>query len=362
MKRLILVGAVVLGVLALLAVSAKAFLPSLGERAFARQVSERVGRDRLGELPDGLHVMFCGTGSPLPDPTRAQACVAVIAGERIFVVDSGSGSVANLLLSGLPAGAIEAAFLTHFHSDHLSDLGDLGLQRWIGRAAEAPLPVHGPPGVEAVVDGFNAAYALDSTYRTGHHGAAIAPPAGRGLAAQVFEPGDGTAPVTVYQDDGLVVRAVRVDHAPADPAVAYRFDYAGRSLVISGDLHAGRSPGFAVLAEGADVLIVEALEPRMVAPITQAASDRGLDNLATITVDILDYHTTPAGAAEAATASGTRALVLTHVVPPVPSRLMEPAFLREARARFDGPVRLARDGDVIRLPAGSDAVEFAHWR
>ena len=63
MKRLIIIAAVVLGVLALLAVSAKAFLPGLGERAFAQQVSQRVGRDRLGELPDGLHVMFCGTGS-----------------------------------------------------------------------------------------------------------------------------------------------------------------------------------------------------------------------------------------------------------------------------------------------------------
>jgi ribonuclease Z len=362
LKRIGLVLAVLAGVAAVLFGGLRLFAPAIGERVFARQVEIRLGRDRRSELPDGLHAAFCGTGSPLPDPTRAQSCIAVIAGERVFIVDSGSGSTANLLLMGLPAGAIEAVFLTHFHSDHLSDLGDLGLQRWIGGAHETPLPVHGPDGVTNVVDGFNTAYARDAVYRTGHHGAAIAPPSGHGLEARPFAPPAGGGAVTLIDTDGLQVRAVAVDHDPAAPAVAYRFDYGGRSLVISGDLAVPRSPGFADLARGADLLIVEALQPRLLAHITDTARARDLPDLATITTDILDYHTTPEEAADAAAAAGAQALVLTHIVPAVPAQIVEPAFLGEARARFDGLLKVARDGDAVLLPAGTQDVEVRQWR
>ena len=72
---------------------------------------------------------------------------------------------------GFNAGAVEAVFLTHFHSDHIDGLGELAMLRWTGAAHTAPLPVHGPAGVERVVAGFNEAYALDAGYRTAHHGA-----------------------------------------------------------------------------------------------------------------------------------------------------------------------------------------------
>ena len=186
-----------------------------------------------------------------------------------------------------------------------------------------------------------------------------------GIPSTTFEldvAGSCGGAVTLIEADGLQVGAVGVDHDPAAPAVAYRFDYGGRSLVISGDLAMPRSPGFADLARSADLLIVEALQPRLLAHITDTARARDLPDLATITTDILDYHTTPEEAADAAAAAGAQALVLTHIVPAVPAQIVEPAFLGEARARFDGLLEIARDGDAVLLPAGKQDVEVREWR
>lgn len=329
----------------------------IGEALFARAVSERVGRDSTTRLPDGLHVALCGTGSPLPNPERAGPCNVIIAGQRLFVVDAGESGARNIQLMGLPPGRIERLFLTHFHSDHLDGLGPMMLLRWTGSAATTPLPIHGPAGVEAVVAGFNAAYAADNTYRTAHHGAAIVPPAGAGAAARPFvlpAPGVGDRAV-VFAQDGITVTAFQVNHDPVKPAVGYRFDYKGRSVVISGDT--AKSATLEAVAKGADLLVHEALQPRLVKSMTAALSAKGLGNTATITRDILNYHASPEDAAESATAAGVRQLVLSHIVPPIPGRFFYPAFLGDAPARFSGPIIVGEDGMMFSLPAGSTAID-----
>ena len=361
MKRIAIALVLVVTIAAGLLVTARLAAPQLGRWAYTRQVEARLGLDRRDGLPDGLHVAFCGTGSPLPDPGRAQSCTAIIAAEHVFIVDSGAGSTRNLVLMGIPAGAIDAVLVTHYHSDHISDLGALALQAWVGGARETPLEAWGPAGIGTVVEGMNTAYRLDRGYRTAHHGEAIAPPAGGGLTARPFDlPADGGA-VTLFDAEGLTVRAVAVNHDPASPAVAYRFDYGGRSIIVSGDLDAARSPGFDRLAGGADLIVAEALQPELVGVLTRTAQARGEDALATITHDILDYHTTPQAAAEAAQRAGAEALVLTHIVPALPSPRLNAAFLGDAGTYFSGEIRLARDGDAISLPAGSDRIEHAAW-
>lgn len=353
--RRVLLGLTIVAVL--LVVSGYVFQRALGERLYARMVDRQAGRDIVADLPDGLHIALCGTGSPMPDPTRAGPCTAVIAGGRVLVFDVGEGSARNLARMGVNAGRIEAIFLTHFHSDHIDGLGALLLQRWIGGSHLSQTPIYGPEGVMDVVSGFDQAYRLDSSYRTAHHGRRIAPPTGAGGVAMTFHPEASKDPsgVVVYEEGGVVVRAFVVNHAPVRPAVGYRIDYAGRSVVISGDTV--RSDRLAAAARGADLLVHEALQPRLLAHLTDKLASGSNPNLTQITRDIVEYHTTPEQAAATARAAGVKALVLNHIVPPQPLDFGYRAFLGDAAARFSGPITVGEDGMLFSLPRGSNAIK-----
>lgn len=329
-----------------------------GTLLLAAALDQRAGLDRTVTLPDGLHIGLCGTGSPLPDPTRAGACTVIIAGKQTFVVDSGDGGARNIALMGIPNGRIDGVFLTHFHSDHIDGLGPMMLLRWTGNAATSPLPIYGPPGVERVIAGFDAAYALDSGYRTAHHGSAIAPPSGAGGVARplAIPPRGSNGSVVVFERDGLRVSAFRVDHGPVDPAIGYRFDYKGRSVVVSGDTTT--STALVAAARGADLLVHEGLQPKLVKLMTATLTRRGITGTAQITRDILSYHASPEAVAREAQAAGVRFVVFSHVIPQLPSRAMYPAFLGDARRLYDGPIVVGEDGMMFSLLPGSRGVEF----
>ena len=329
------------------------FQQKIGLSLFERAVNNRVGRDVTASLPDGLHVGLCGTGSPLPNADRAGACTVIIAGKRIFVVDAGEGGARNISLMGIPNGKIAGLFLTHFHSDHMDGLGPMMLLRWTGSSAKSPLPVYGPTGVDAVINGFNAAYAQDNSYRVAHHGEDIVPPSGAGATAFPFAL-DGDSAV-VMNEGGLTVTAFKVDHDPVSPAVGYRFDYKGRSVVVSGDT--AKSVVLERVAKGADLLLHEALQPRLVTRMTAALDKKGLGNTAKITTDILDYHASPEEAADSARKAGVGQLVFTHIVPPFPSRFFNPAFLGDAPKRFKGEIVVGEDEMFFSLPSGSNTID-----
>jgi len=333
------------------------FQRPIGLWMFERAVERAAARDTLQDLPDGLHVGLCGTGSPLPSRERAASCTVVIAGKAMFVVDAGEGAARNIAQMGLPNGRIKAMFLTHFHSDHIDGMGPMMLLRWTASGNSSPLPVYGPPGVEQVIAGFNAAYALDNGYRTAHHGQAITPPAAAGATAMAFAL--PAAPTVVYDADGLRVTAFAVDHRPVQPSVGYRFDYKGRSVVVSGDTAPSKT--LETASEGADLLIHEALNPAMVKTLAANLDKAGRKQTAQIMRDILDYHASPAQAADSARVAGVQMLVLSHLVPSMPSAYLNPAFLDGAEDHFDGPIIVGEDGHYFSLPAGSKAIEQGRW-
>lgn len=351
MKRMfVIVAGVGVAIALLLLLFAKPITMRLMERVVARNM----GASLLAELPDGLHVGLCGAGSPLPDPARSGPCAFVVAGEQLYVVDAGSGSARVLPRMQVPVGEIDALLLTHLHSDHIDGLGELELQRWVNGGHDQPLPIYGPAGVEAVVSGINTAYAPSRSYRVAHHGEAVVPPSGAGAVARPFDqPGPGEG-LRIIERDGLVVTAFRVDHEPVDPAVGYRFDYGGRSVVISGDTK--KSANLEVFAEGADLLVHEALSARLVSVLTRVAEEVGRPRLAKITHDILDYHTTPVEAAEIASAAGVGHLLYYHIVPPLPLAPLEGIFIEGVDEAYDGPVTIGRDGTFVSMDAGGDDV------
>jgi ribonuclease Z len=130
----------------------------------------RVARQRLRDTHNDLltvnqiSVVLYGTGVPVPDRDRASARTAVFVAGQFFLVDVGPSSARNVGAFGLPVARLTGVLLTHFHSDHIGDLGEINTQSWMA-GWDHPLPVYGPPGVESVVDGFVRAHTLDRGYR-----------------------------------------------------------------------------------------------------------------------------------------------------------------------------------------------------
>ena len=346
---------VALAAIAAVAIGAAAlFHPRVEQWLFDRAAETLTARANTAPLEDdALRVAICGSSAPLPSANRAKACVAVFAGGKFYLVDVGPESVENLVTWGIPLASIGGVLLTHFHSDHIGELGEATLQSWVAGRGK-PLAVFGAPGVDYVVEGFRQAYAFDTQYRIAHHGEEAMPPLGsRAVAKTVDLPRPGEAAV-VFEADGLRVTAFAVDHAPVTPAYGYRFDYRGRSVVISGDTK--KSENLIRHAQGADLLVHEALAANMIAPVTEYARAQGLSRFAKLTSDVVTYHTTPAQAAEVAKAANVRMLALTHVVPPLPNFIARRMFLRGVSEAWSGEVVLGKDGMHFTLPRESTAI------
>lgn len=353
LKRTLLV---LLGLALFAIIAFNLFKTQIAERAFNRAVDRNAGVDRSAALPEGLHVYLCGTGSPMPDATRAGPCIGVLAGDTAMVFDVGSGGMRNLGAMGFPIGRMEGVYLTHLHSDHFDGLGELLTIAWVGGNRSEPLPVRGPTGTSDVVAGFNMAYRLDSTYRTAHHGPDIAIPSGfGGMAEEIVIPAGPGGQLVVHDDGDLKITAIRVSHAPIEPAFGYRIDYKDRSISISGDtIYQER---FASASQGVDIMLHEALNKSMVSTIGATLGERGLANQETIFEDILDYHTDPEEAAKAAQEAGAAHLVFYHIVPQLPVKMLESVFIGDSKSIFDGKITVGADGMIFSLPAGTDKIQ-----
>ncbi len=308
--------------------------------------------NRSSLVDDGaLHVVLCGSGSPLPSVERAGPCTAVIAGGRMFLVDVGPGSTENLRLWGLPAGNLAGVLLTHFHSDHIGELGEVTFGSWVAGRAE-PLDVYGPAGVDRVVAGFQAAYELDASYRIAHHGADLLPPEGAKATAHAIELPDDAPSTVIYDQDGVQITAFLVDHEPISPAVGYRIDFGGRSVVVSGDTV--RSANLEAASQGVDVLVHEVLSDNLIGMASQALASGGNERTGKMIEDTLDYHTFPADVHALAADAKVKLLVLSHLVPPLPAAQAETVFMRGRAEDAPNEAVVGVDGMHIALPANSD--------
>ncbi len=359
MPRKILPWLTGFALIAALGAGAYFYRGEIATRILQRAATAGMADSISAQLPDGLHAVFCGTGSPLPDRTRAGPCLAIIAGDQVFVFDAGEGAAETLALMGVNAGDIEAVYLSHLHSDHFDGLAPLALQHWATGTSQTPLQLVGPTGASRIAAGLNEAYAIDSAYRTNHHGPEIMPPTGAGIAAREFAIPEGSATIVLHEADGVSVTAFPVNHLPTE-AVGFRIEYSGRSIVISGDT--SRSDSLALNARGADLLIHEAISPRLNAIMESAAQSSGRTNVGVIFHDILDYHTSPEDAGAVAQEAGVGALALTHLLPQTPIPGLASTFERDARTTYDGPVWAMRDGDVISLPSAGGMRRFHRLR
>ena len=304
-------------------------------------------------LPDdGLSALVCGSRSPLPSPGRAETCIIIKAGQNLYVVDIGDGSINNLRNWRVDLTPVKAVLFTHLHSDHISDLADLHLNTWVNNPTKTEkLKVYGPEGVEDVVNGFEDAYTLDYQFRNEHHGDKVAP---INLAGYDTFTIDLSNPI-IIDDNGLKVTAFKVIHDPIEPALGFRFDYKGRSIVISGDTISTENT--IKNSINADVLFHEAQANHIVKILENENKKVGNNLAAKIMADIVTYHTTPIEAAEIANQANVKHLVFYHLTPAPRNALMERMFVRgvnDIRKEWT----LSDDGTLVILPPNSEKIEI----
>ncbi|MBW1804284.1 MAG: MBL fold metallo-hydrolase [Deltaproteobacteria bacterium] len=312
----------------------------IAERTMKNALEEQQEQEQI--LSDGkMHVILVGTGGPLSNTERISTSTAVVAGGEFILVDVGPGVVRNINLQGLPINRISGLFLTHFHSDHISDLGELAFMSWAqGRTRK--LDVYGPEGVEQVVEGYNLAYKLDSSYRTAHHGEDVMPSAAAGAVARTITVNNPDRAELFFDRNGLKAYVFMVDHSPVKPAVGYRFEYKGNVVVITGDTR--KTPGLAGHAKNADLLLADALCARLINTFSKIAGENNRPRLSKIMADITDYHMTPVQAAEVAREAGVKKLVLVHVVPPILNFFAKRMYMDGVSDAFEGDIELGKDG------------------
>ena len=298
--------------------------------------------DRTLAANDSLRIYVCGSASPL-GMGQAQACIAVVTPDHFYLIDSGAGSTQNINRLRLPTGRLQGLLLTHFHSDHIAEIYEVNLGSWVN-ARPAPLTVYGPEGVQAVVKAINEGYRMDRLYRVAHHGEALLAPELGVLAAQPISVGQ------VLQDGDLKITAYMAEHPPIHPAVGYRIDYRGRSVVVSGDSNV--SANTVEVADGADLLLHDALSLPMVTALASSLEANGRSRQSKIVTDVIDYHASTASLIELSAQSDVDMVAYYHLVPVPPNGIAESVFMRDAPDNFV----VTSDLMWFELPIGSDQI------
>ena len=269
-------------------------------------------------------VFLLGTkGGPTPSRYRAPASVAIVIGDRVFLIDCPNGVAGQLAKAGIPLTQLAQIFVTHNHSDHVIDAGSLIVLAW-GSGLQAPVTLHGPPPLRDIVDHSIAASGYDIEVRMREEG--------RPPLKPLVHVEERTAGGLVYRDGDIRVTSALVDHFTVKPAFAYRFDIRGRSIVVSGDTT--YNDNLVRLAHGADLLIHEA----MYLPAIDQLAGRN----AASREHLLRSHSTTEQVGLVAARAGVKKLVLSHLVPVFPW-ITDEMWLEGVRKSFHGEAIVGRD-------------------
>ena len=305
----------------------------MDRRRFLGTAAACLGTPRLATRLKGqrarTRLILLGTaGGPRPRSARSAPAQAIVVGDTAYVVDCGDGVARQLVLAGVALRGVRHIFITHHHSDHNADYGNLILLAWAA-GLRTTVDTWGPPPLGRMTDLFFQMAAADIKARTVDEGRVPLRPLVR---AHELRAGG-----LVVQDANVRVTAALVHHPPMVPAFAFRFDAPDRSIVISGDTTP--TERLVALARNADVLVHEAL-------YDAAAVDRlvaSVPNASDLRRSILSHHTTAEEAGRAAAAAGVGMLVLSHLIPAEDPAITDEMWSSAARTHFGGRIVVAKD-------------------
>ncbi len=322
--------------------------------------------------PAELVILGTSAGPP-PEPDRAGISSALHIEGRNYLIDCGRSSVTNYYDVGLRYADLDSVFITHLHADHVADYYNVFLLAGWGLtddndALTQRVDVHGPgpagalrppfrggevptvspddptPGLADMTERLIAAYAYSSNLFIRDSGS----PDPRDLvdvhelqipsgvpADPLGDTAPPMAPFPVVEDDRVRVTAVLVPHGPVFPSYAYRFDTDHGSVVFSGDTSV--SANVVRLAQGADVLVHEAIDLEALGDLPPAALDH-----------LKQSHTSVADVGAVAEQAGVDTLVLSHLVPAAHALVSDARWRRRAQQGFSGRVVVGED--LMRIP------------
>lgn len=339
---------------------------------------------------DNRLVLLGTAGGSNPKATRCGYSNAVVVGDAAYLVDCGEGVHRQMWRAGLtanpnfdranPRPLVRAAFFTHLHIDHVVDLANIVHGSWppqrldlygpgpaglpIGGHADPIHPLHNPdeptPGLRSMTEHLHRAFAYNLNVRVASEGRAPVTDNVHVHEIGVVRPGydpdidlgvsvvpdaetvPAMEPVVIYptDDHGVTVSAILVQHSPVFPALGYRIDTPGGSVVFSDDT--GPCDNVVRLAQGADILVHEVFDLDMLARRIEH-----LPNAAVLRAHLAQSHTPATEVGAIAQRAGVRTLVLSHLVP---------AELVHDEARWEAMVRPTFDGEIV---CGVDLDEFA---
>ncbi len=303
-----------------------------------------LSQDKL--LRDGkLHIFLLGSGGPINNVKRVTSSIAVIADGEFILFDVGPGTYRNADLMRLPVHQLSAIFLTHFHSDHIGDLGEANMMSWASGRSK-PLEVYGPNGVNKVVNGFRMAYDFDTEYRIAHHGDEIVPLKAGIPISKTIETQDFDELVLCFDRNGVKIYAFEVDHSPVNPALGYRIEYKNLIVAITGDTV--KTEYLVEQCKNADILFSEAISFELLNNMATAV-EKINPRVTKILTDIQTYHMNPISAAELAREANVKKLVFVHITPPLLNESFEATYLKGVSDVFEGEVVLGEDRMMLEL-------------
>jgi ribonuclease BN (tRNA processing enzyme) len=279
-------------------------------------------------------IVFLGTkGGPRVGVGPSNPANLVMVNDTPFVIDCGMGVSHQLVSAGVPLESVKYILISHHHSDHNLEYGNLVYNAWV-TGLSTPIRSFGPKGLEAMTRTYWELNSFDIETRIEDEGR---PDLRKLLIAK-----DITEDGVVLQTPDVKVTAFRTPHPPITDNFAYKFETPDGVIVFSSDT--AYNPKLAEFAKGADVLVHEALYLPWVDRLVTRVK-----NGATLKKHLLESHTAAEDVGRIADAAQVKVLVMSHLVPGELD-VTDDDWRNEASKTFKGRIIVARDLMELKLP------------